>query len=447
MRVFSIRKTKIDKYKPLYGERITEIDSVGDIYSNNVKTTNLLQKLRRTSSVAECIEILVDEHPDVSMARQMLLSLANQGGTIEFNAPNSSEILHEWEIFCSQLNSVSASGLDGLILQATDNFIVRSGIGYEIVVKKGLENMEVYLIDPKTLMWKLETDKKTYTPYQVINGKQINLSKGNFRWIPFNPKVGSPKGTYLFQSVITAADMQLEFFSASQTVLYRAGMPRYKVVVDLEKTMASAPPDVRSDVTGELIKKYLSTVISGIKNNLQKIGVKNDFVITSNMSIDTVGVNNSAFFQGISSFAEVIDTQIMNGLKVLSTLMNRHQQGGSYALSTVEFKSVVDMLAPVQRAIKRMVEDIARTWLQINGYMYEVKYTPNPIEWQTFKDKVDYQLSKQELFRRGEEYGHISPDEATKNTFGHDKAYNPTENLFAYVKVEDQNIKDGENNE
>ena len=156
MRVFSIRKTKIDKYKPLYGERITEIDSVGDIYSNNVKTTNLLQKLRRTSSVAECIEILVDEHPDVSMARQMLLSLAYQGGTIEFNAPNSSEILHEWEIFCSQLNSVSASGLDGLILQATDNFIVRSGIGYEIVVKKGLENMEVYLIDPKTLMWKLE---------------------------------------------------------------------------------------------------------------------------------------------------------------------------------------------------------------------------------------------------------------------------------------------------
>jgi len=422
--------------KDLYTGKVTQIDGYNNnIYARESKAVDLLNRLRQTYDVFTSIEMLVDEHPDVSMARQMLLSLSNQGGKIEFSGGHSKKILAEWEEFASRMNGISSTGLDGFVLQATDNFITRTGIGYEIVVNQNLTDIDdIYLVNPKTLMWKLNADKQTFTTYQLVNGKEIDLSKTNFRWIPFNPNTGSPKGTFLFKAAISAADMQLEFFSSSQIVLYRVGVPRYKVTIDLEKIMASAPADVKNDTTGVKQKSFVNEVISNVKANLRSIGIKNDFVVTSDTDVDTVGVNNSAFFQGISAFAEIIDTQMLNALKVLGTLMNRHNSGGSYALSTVEFKAIVDMLEPVQRAIKRMVEDIARVWLQVKGYNATVKYTPNPIEWQTFKDKIDYQISNQEYWRKAEEYGHICPDEATQKTVGNDRAFNPTENLFQYVK-------------
>lgn len=438
------KKPKTEKYKPIYGERVTQISAGNSqIYNSGAKTLKLLERLRGTYNDFDCIELLVEEHPDVSMAREMLLSLSCQGGEIQFSGRGASRIKEEWEDFCSRLNSVSSTGLDGLIRQATDNFLVRSGIGYEIVVNDEFDGIEdVYLINPKTLKFVLDKETQKFKIYQVVNGEEIDLSQSNFRWIPFNPTSDSPKGTLLFKSAISPADMQLEFFNSSQVVLYRVGTPRYKITIDINSVMESAPSDIKADPSGIKLREYINSVIANITNNLRSIGVKNDFVVTSDTTIDTVGVNNSAFFQGISSFAEIIDTQMLNGLKVLGTLMNRHQQGGSYALSTVEFKAIVDMLQPVQRAIKRMVEDIARVWLRVNGYVATVKYTPNPIEWQTFKDKMEYKLKKQEYYRRAEEYGHISPDEATQNTIGNDKAYNPTENLFEYVK----NAKNGNEN-
>lgn len=438
------KKPKTEKYKPIYGERVTQISAGNSqIYNSGAKTLKLLERLRGTYNDFDCIELLVEEHPDVSMAREMLLSLSCQGGEIQFSGRGASRIKEEWEDFCSRLNSVSSTGLDGLIRQATDNFLVRSGIGYEIVVNDEFDGIEdVYLINPKTLKFVLDKETQKFKIYQVVNGEEIDLSQSNFRWIPFNPTSDSPKGTLLFKSAISPADMQLEFFNSSQVVLYRVGTPRYKITIDINSVMESAPSDIKADPSGIKLREYINSVIANITNNLRSIGVKNDFVVTSDTTIDTVGVNNSAFFQGISSFAEIIDTQMLNGLKVLGTLMNRHQQGGSYALSTVEFKAIVDMLQPVQRAIKRMVEDIARVWLRVNGYVATVKYTPNPIEWQTFKDKMEYKLKKQEYYRRAEEYGHISPDEATQNTIGNDKAYNPTENLFEYVKnIKTENTK------
>lgn len=445
MALLNIGKRK--KADSLYTGKVTQIDSyTSTIYAKESKTVDLLNKLRRTYDVFDAIELLVDEHPDVSMARQMLLSLSNQGGTIEFSGGRTKTILEEWEMFCSRINDISSTGLDGLVMQATDNLITRTGIGYEVVVREDLSDIEdIYLIHPKTLEWKLDKDNQKYIPFQMINGKEIDLSKANFKWIPFNPKTGSPKGTFLFKSAISAADMQLEFFNSSQIVLYRIGMPRYKVTIDIEKILASAPADVRSNKIKQ--NEFINEAIARVKANLRTVGVKNDFVITSDTNVETVG-GQSAFFQGIDAYADIIDTQMLNGLKVLGTLMNRHQNGGSYALSTVEFKAIVDMLEPIQRAVKRMVEDIARIWLQIKGYNVTCKYTPNPIEWQTFKDKVDYELSKQEYYRKAEEYGHISPDEATQQTIGNDKAYSPTENLFEYVKnAKTENTKNDDNSD
>lgn len=162
------------------------------------------------------------------------------------------------------------------------------------------------------------------------------------------------------------------------------------------------------------------------------MSAENDIIHTDDINIKTIGGESSAYFQGIGAYADIIDVQMMNAVKTLGTLMNR-RSSGSYALSTVEFKVIVDMLEPRQRAEKRLVESIARIWLRVHGYNATVKYTPNPIEWQTMLDKIDYSLKNQQFYRRSDEYGYISPDEAAQKINGSEKAYADRSGLYEYI--------------
>jgi hypothetical protein len=430
------KKSKESTQIEVFGGRASSID-INATTTIAQRQTDLLTKLRRTTNPYDAIELLVNEHPDASMAYQMLLSLVSQGGNIEFTSRGrtSDNIKEEWDNFAFRVGKLCANGLEGIVYQLHSSDFLAGGMACEVVLTPDMSDIEdIYVINPKTIEWKLTEDKQNYYPVQKINGKEIDLRTANFLWIPFNPKIANPQGSLLFRSAISAADMQLEFFKSSQQVLYRVGCPRYDVSLDIEKIMASAPPEVRNDTTGQQQTTYINTIISEARNSLTKIGVTRDFVHTNDMNITTTGVNNAAFFQGISAYAEIIDTQMMNSLKILGTLMNRHQNGGSYALGTVEFKSICDMLEPRQRAEKRIVESIARIWLQVNGYNATAKYTPNPIEWQTFKDKVEYLLKNLELNRRANEYGYIDEDMAAQKSMQVEKAAKPNKNLFEYIK-------------
>lgn len=380
------------------------------------------------------------------MGLTVLLSLVQQGGTITFTGGRSNKIHDEWREFAARIAPTSATGLDGLLAQLHTNDFLYGGMGCEVVVKPDLSDIEdVYPISPVNLEWKLEPrDGKTqYIPYQNVNGKKIDLSKANFLWCPFMPKGENPRGTLLFKPAISAADMQLEFFSSSQKVLYRVGTPRYKVTVNKERLMASAPADVKQNPKKQ--EEYIQMCFDSIKANLRNVGAENDFIVTDDTVIDTIGGDSSAYFQGIGAYADIIDVQMMNAVKCLGTLMNR-RDSGSYALSTVEFKVIADMLESRQKAEKRIVEQIARIWLRVHGYNATVTYTPNPIEWQAMLDKINYQLKNQEHNRRAEEYGWISPDVATSNSGFGDKAYKETESLCAYVKSVSANSNSADEN-
>lgn len=432
---------------PIVTGRVSEVNiSNGTISPYRNKLVNLLQKLRQTYDATDAINLLIKEHPDVSMAFSTLIRLANQGFDMEFNASGSikgknkskfeKQISDEWREFSSRVNGISSQGLDGLIDQFHSSAFAMGGMGCEVVVRADLSDVEdVYPISPQTIEWKIENrdGSQKWIPYQRINGKRIDLSQGNFFWCPFDTDIGRPDGNLMLKSAIPAADMQLEFFNSSQTVLYRIGVPRYDVSISIEKIMESAPAEVKSDSTGKKQQKYIQECINQIQERFRSIGVENDFVHTDDSKIEIKG-SQAAFFQGIDAYASIIDIQIMNSLKVLGTLMNRRDKGGSYALSSVEFKIMCDTIDSMRRGSKRLVEDIARIWLRVNGYSAVPKFTHRPIDWQTLKDQIEYKLKVQEYNRRSEEYGWVSPDEAAKNAVGAESAFNPTEMLFEFLK-------------
>lgn len=422
----------------LHEGRASEVNlSVGAVSSFRGKSVKLMQRLQQTYDVYDAIHLLIDEDPDVSMGFAVLQALVNQGGKIKFSGcarASAAKITKEWKKFAERLNSVGAGGLDGLMAQLHGLDFAEGAMSCEVVFNDDLSDIEdVYPVPPSTVRWKLErrSGKQIWVPYQYVNGKQIDLSGANFLWIPFNPMI-TPDGSLLFAPAVPAADMQLMFFNSLQTVLYRIGCPRYDVKLNKERLMASAPAEIKTSV--EKTKAYIKSVYDSMEGKFRGMSAENDIIHTDDIEIGVIGGESSAFFQGISAYADIVDVQMMNAVKTLGTLMNRRGSGGSYALSSVEFKVIVDMLEPRQRAEKRLIESIARLWLRIHGYNADVKYTPNPIEWQKMLDKIDYALKNQEFNRRSEEYGYISPDAAAHDVNNVDKAYKPTENIYEYLK-------------
>lgn len=417
--------------------RASEINISSNVISPyKSKSVKLLQRLRCTYNVYDAIKLLVDEHPDTSMGFAVLQALVNQGGKIEFSGcsrASSKRIKAEWDVFSARVNRMASNGLEGLLVQLHGMDFMEGGMACEVVIKDDLSDIEdIYPIPPSTIQWQLEKrkGKQVWIPYQCVNGKKIDLSKANFLWIPFNPRI-TPEGSLLFAPAVPAADMQLMFFDSAQSVLYRVGCPRYDVKLNKERLMASAPSDIKT--SNEKTKLYINSAFSDLEARFRNMNAENDIIHTDDVEIGTIGGESSAYFQGIGAYADIIDVQMMNAVKTLGTLMNR-RSSGSYALSSVEFKVIIDMLEPRQRAEKRLVESIARIWLRVHGYNASVKYTPNPIEWQKLLDKIDYALKNLEFNRRSDEYGYISPDEAAHNTNGANKAYAERRGLFEYIK-------------
>lgn len=447
MPIFGKKVQEIDGNK-IYSGRASEVSTTRTDYSPyRTKSTKLLQRLRYTQNVYDAIDLLIEEHPDTSMGFSVLQSLVNQGGKLEFiglSKRKTKEVQSEWRKFAERVNRVNSNGLDGLLVQLHGNDFRSGGMGCEIVVKEDLSDIEdIYPISGKELKWKLEEreGQKRWIPYQCVNAKEIDLSKANFVWIPYNP-TNSPAGTLLFAPAISAADMQLEFLNSSQTVLYRVGCPRYNIEINREALMQSATQEVKQDRNKQI--EYIQDAFDTTRAAFEKLSAENDLIHTDDTKVTVIGGESSSFFQGIGAFADIVDVQMMNAVKTLGTLMNR-RSSGSYALSTVEFKVIVDMIEPRQRAEKRLVEEIARIWLRVHGIKADAKYTPNPIEWQTMLDKIEFQLKNQQFYRRSDEYGYISPDEAANKVNGVDGAYTVRDGLYEYLK-KDLNVENSNTN-
>ena len=329
------KKAKTKKEVPLPKGRISAVTgNLEKIAPFRSKTTNLLNELKSTYDAIECIQLMIKKSPDVSMAHQTLLRLANQGFSMEFMGNASEDMQEEWREFASRVNSVSSAGFDGLIDQFHDSGFTMGGVACEVVVSADGKDIEdVYMISPKTIHWELEErdGKEQYIPYQKVMGEDIDLSQGNFFWIPFDPDIGSPQGRLLFEPAIQAIEMQQQFFNSSQVVLYRIGVPRYVFTLNKESIVQEMPNDKKNNPIESA--EWLNKRAQSIAGELSAIGAENDFIVFDDTTIESIG-GDSAFFQGIGAYADVIDTQVMNALKMLGTLMNRRGQG-SYALSTV----------------------------------------------------------------------------------------------------------------
>lgn len=401
------------------------------------RTGDVLKTLRSIPEEAQAIEYLRRVNPDVSMAVWNFVRLANQGNEMHFYDKNGktrrTDLEDKWRDFASRINEISNSGLDGLIDQLHYSSFLLGAMGVEVEVTEDRKDIyDVYPVKPQTIEWELKEIKgrKTWVPFQYNGIKKVYLdpSNANFFWVPADPDIGDPRGTLTMTPVLQAIDFQMQILQDLQAVLHHQGYPRNDISIQLERLMAICPASVKNNP--KKLNEWLTQRYNEIVNMMENIAPDSDYIHFDDVEINMSGGANANRSLDVRAINELVDVQVLNGLKQLGTFANRHV-GKTETYSTVEFLIMTQGIKSCQRGSKRIIEEIARLWLRVNGEQAIAKFKHGIVNYQSEKDIQTVALMKQEFYAIAQLMGWIDADKAAQEVMGVEKAIGnePSENI------------------
>jgi len=417
---------------------------IGNGYSTTLspyssRTADVLKELRLIKNESEAIDFLKRVNPDVSMAVWNFVRLANQGNEINFydvkNKKNRlSDVEDKWREFASRVNEISNSGLDGLIDQLHYSSFLLGAMGVEVEVTPDRKDIyDVYPIKPQTISWELLEIKgrKTWVPYQWQAGNKVYLDKSNanFFWVPADPDIGDPRGTLTLSPVLQAIDFQMQILQDLQAVLHHQGYPRNDISIDLERLLTHCPPHIKNDA--KKLHEWLDQQYNHIVKTMENIKPDSDYIHFDEVKINMNQGANASRSLDVRAVSELVDTQTLSGLKQMAIFMNRNQ-GVTESWGTVQFRIFCSGIVSCQRGSKRLIEEIARLWLRVNGIQAIPKFKHNTIDWNSEEQRMNVELMKEEFYAVAQLMGWIDKDKAAQEVMKTEKAVGePNENIRA----------------
>lgn len=415
------------------------------------RSAKLLDELRRIPDEANAIEFITKKTPDASMALWNFIRLANQGHQMKFYGINTrnkgaalTDVENQWREFAARINSISNSGLDGLIDIFHKNAILYGLQMCEVEVNLDLTDIvEVHPIDPRSVTWELEErdGKKVWIPYQYgFVSNKIDLSKGNIFAVPFDPDGNDPRGNLIMSPALQAIDSQLQVFNDVHAVLHHQGYARDFYQINLERMMTYCPQHIKNKP--QELQSWLKEQYNNVVDTLKNIHPDSDIVTFDDITRIQGQGNNVSRSVDFRAINELTDIQTLNGLKQLSTFANRHA-GRTETYSSVEYLIMVQGIKSLQRGSKRLIEEIARLWLRVKGIQAIPVFTHNVIDYVSELQRMDIELKNAELYAKAQACGWISPDRAAQEVMGEEKAY--TQVPPAQIRVSFGNITEAGN--
>lgn len=421
------KKNEIEVVEVKVTDKISSFGyAVDDTVKQDYETASLLTDLRSKTSSGEKIELIAARDPDVSMAVWAFQRLCMQGIKIEITDMNGNRLVDAEALFnqqCKTWNRIGNDGLDGIIDNLHKTGLLYNIMMIEVVVDKSNSNTfsGIYIIDPRTLEWKLEDRDgiEQWIPYQDQDGNKVDLTKGNIFWVVSNPDMTTPTGPYLLEAAIPAVDYKLQTIRDSSAVLRRQGYPYNVFTINKERVVNSLPANLRNDK--KAIKEAINNAIELARNVAVNREPTQDIVVTDDIVIERNSNSSAGSSIDVRAWNEETDLQMLNGCKTLGFLMNRNS-GSTESWGTVQMKLITDMVKSFQNKTKRLIENVGTIWLQLNGIQGYFKLTHNPLEYQSEIQKWEAQNEKDIHYQTAENQGWISTDEAANGATGNPKA-------------------------
>jgi hypothetical protein len=392
-------------------------------------------RAREGRTVLETLRIVRDRDPDASQAVNNFLLLMGQGyratvTTGRQDAEGNDVIAEDAQAylreFDARVGDEYGGGMDALIDVLNLTLVTQGAMAVELQLADDLSEVaDVHPIDPALVTFKRDETtgrlrRGVVTRSTVPGADQdgfLELNPRQFRYIPLHPDVQSPYGRSPLLAALTAIFFKVQLLDDLRAVIHNQGYPRLDVSIVEEAVLANAPADLKLPGREADLAAFVADFIRQVQDAYAALKPDDTFIHWDSVKIGAVGPAKEGALD-FKAVAQILDTQIVAGLKQLPVLLGRNE-GATTTHATVQARLFVLQIEALQRRTKRLLEWVHATALTVAGYQGIVQVE---FETQPTNDRLtDAQAFEAETraWQTAVAEGWASADEAADDLFGH----------------------------
>lgn len=379
-----------------------------------------------TMSVEDLIDTLIDAHPDVSFAVWNFMRIGDSGYTIRVEDLENGEIYEEGQLEIQNLiKRLSQPNIeqfelsrdfDKIVDQLMLSTITRGACALELVLTPNYDDVAfIAPVDPATVDFKFENDR--YVPYQ--DEETLSLDIPTFFYDGLDEMIDDPYGRSPILGAINAVIFQLQVLNDLKQVVHNQGYPRFDITILEEVLLKRMPIAIRNNE--EKKQQWLNEKLQEIIDMYNNLDPDDSFVHYDSVQIGMAGGGQSGgALIDPEKLMNVIDHQIMSGLKTLSTILGRRSTGNTESFAKMEIKLYIKGVEAIQKTVERILSRALTLALNIKGMQGIVYFEFNPIEIRTSLETAQFEQIHLMNCQFKRDQGWISQEEAAILAVGHE---------------------------
>lgn len=429
------------------GSRTTQIDQDGFI-PKPAKYMKLTEQTLRRYAPRKVLEILKNNHPDVSQAVWNFKIIGNSGykarvtlldGVSEHKS--GQKLIDD---FLLSLDYYSTAGyeksrsLDKLVDELIEHALIRGATSVEMVMNREADNVLYFTaVDPDTITF--ERERGRVVPYQQTSRSgKIKLDIPTFFYEGLDETATDPYGTSPFLSVIQTISFHLQVLEDLKQVIHNQGYGKYDIKIVEEVLLKRMPLNVRNNEQKK--QEWLNTQLSMIIEMYSKLDPDAAFVHFDSVEVDMIDASKATLDP--QKITAVIDAMMNNALKQFSTLMGRRSTGQTEQYAKMEIKIFMKSVQRIQKLIESMISRALTKLLNINGMQGYVFFEMNDTEIRTDLEKVNFEQVAIANAQKKRDNGWITQDQASEEVAGQKAVGEPDKEMLGLVKPEPKGAAD-----
>ncbi len=394
---------------------------------------------REGKNVLETLRIIRDRDPDAAQAILNFLLLMGQGYrslvTTGRKDRNGDDIVDQraqdyLAALDARVGEEYGGGMDQLVDVLNLTLVTQGAMALEIELDRALTDVvDFHPVDPARITFKREKDTRRLMR-GILAGRGVpgvdadgflELNPRQFRYMPLHPDVDAPYGRSPIMAALTAIFFKIEVLEDLKAVVHNQGHARIDVAIVQEVLLKHLPAGMS---TAQQIE-FLNTFIEEVQRQYEALNPDDTFIHSDSVKVGYVGpgAGGSMDFKAV---AQIIDTQIVSGLKQLPILLGRNE-GATTTHATIQWRIFALLIEALQRRTKRLIEWAHNTALQVAGFQSRATVT---FESQPTSERLTDAQARQAETRAwvlAVEHGWASDDEAANALYGHAAVGKPAE--------------------
>lgn len=273
-------------------------------------------------------------------------------------------------------------GLKGLIDTLMNEVVHGGGVGLELVLDKARLPYKLVPVSASTLKWKTSPEatgpnKNKIIPYQQAAGQTIELDIATFFYQALDSFADTVYPESMMEPALNAAVFQAETLEDIRRVVRRSGHSRLVTTLDVEKTVQSAPMEIRNDP--EEMTKWLEATRDSLKLEIEALDPQSALVLFNNIEASYLNseIGASADYKPL---VDIIDGMTSTALRTPPSALGKRMAGGSQNISSTESLLFIKHVAALQTPVETLLSKALTLAVRLLGFEGYVKTQFAPID-------------------------------------------------------------------